>query len=225
MGNSIFVSIRATLGASVALFALGCGSAAAPVAEESERAEGPDSVGAALVAIDPDADPCALVRCVAGTHCEPDGDGAQCVADVFCGGIAGFACPGAGQCVDDVTDDCDPADGGADCGGMCVCNSLALCIEGSHFDDSPGVCGCVEDYNPCAATTCPVGNDCVVQDGEAQCVEQYNPCAAVLCLQGTQCVVVDDEARCVPQKPHGHHGHHGRGHHRHHGKGRHGHQR
>jgi hypothetical protein len=38
----------------------------------------------------------------------------------FCGGIAGIACPTGYTCVDDKTDSCDPAAGGADCGGICV---------------------------------------------------------------------------------------------------------
>ena len=39
---------------------------------------------------------------------------------VFCGGFAGVACPSGFACVDDPSDSCDPAAGGADCGGMCV---------------------------------------------------------------------------------------------------------
>lgn len=38
----------------------------------------------------------------------------------MCGGIAGFSCPGDMKCVDDPSDDCDPAKGGADCAGICV---------------------------------------------------------------------------------------------------------
>lgn len=37
-----------------------------------------------------------------------------------CGGIAGTACPTGKMCVDDPSDDCDPAKGGADCSGICV---------------------------------------------------------------------------------------------------------
>jgi hypothetical protein len=179
------------LSAAGALLVVGCGAAPSTAVGDTEQQ------GDELVAVDPDLDACATVRCIAGTHCEAQGDQAQCVPDVFCGGIAGMACPGAGQCVDDPTDDCDLENGGADCGGNCQCISLALCIQGYHFDTSPEVCGCVEDYNPCAAT---------------------------LCLQGTECVVKGDEAVCVPQnpKPPKHHGHghhhrhgHGRGHHRH----------
>lgn len=38
----------------------------------------------------------------------------------MCGGIAGFPCPAGKRCVDDPSDDCDPARGGADCSGICV---------------------------------------------------------------------------------------------------------
>lgn len=37
----------------------------------------------------------------------------------MCGGIAGFRCPEGQVCVDDPTDDCDPASGGVDCSGIC----------------------------------------------------------------------------------------------------------
>jgi len=86
-------------------------------------------------------DRCSRVRCRAGTHCE---DG-TCVPDepkVFCGGIAGIPCPGAGQCIDDPSDNCDPRNGGADCGGMCVCNVIGLCLPPGQWSSSPEVCGC-----------------------------------------------------------------------------------
>jgi len=38
----------------------------------------------------------------------------------MCGGIAGFLCPEGQICVDDPTDSCDPANGGADCIGICT---------------------------------------------------------------------------------------------------------
>lgn len=37
-----------------------------------------------------------------------------------CGGYAGIACPSGFTCVDDLTDDCDPIAGGADCTGICT---------------------------------------------------------------------------------------------------------
>ena len=37
-----------------------------------------------------------------------------------CGGFVGTRCADGTVCVDDPTDDCIPAQGGADCGGLCV---------------------------------------------------------------------------------------------------------
>jgi hypothetical protein len=42
------------------------------------------------------------------------------VTGQFCAGIAQFPCPEGFACVDDPRDDCDPAAGGVDCGGVCV---------------------------------------------------------------------------------------------------------
>ena len=60
-----------------------------------------------------------------------------------CGGFAGLPCPGAGSCVDNPTDGCDPANGGSDCASMCTCSVEGLCYEGTHWDSSPEVCACV----------------------------------------------------------------------------------
>jgi Kazal-type serine protease inhibitor domain len=39
----------------------------------------------------------------------------------FCGGIAGISCKNPNEiCIDDPNDNCDPNQGGADCGGICV---------------------------------------------------------------------------------------------------------
>jgi hypothetical protein len=44
-----------------------------------------------------------------------------CVGEKLCGGFAGFKCDNPGQvCVDDPRDDCDPLNGGSDCGGLCA---------------------------------------------------------------------------------------------------------
>jgi len=124
---------------------------------------------------DPAADPCAAVRCAAGTHCEaPDGK-AVCTPDVptgpFCGGFAGFACPGFGECVDNPNDGCDPNNGGADCGGNCACVERVFCVQGKVFDSSPDVCACVDPApNPCAAVLCQQGSQCQVQGGKGVCV-------------------------------------------------------
>ena len=67
---------------------------------------------------------CATVRCAGDTRCEETHGRASCVPIMrpragFCGGIGGIRCPGGGRCVDDPGDDCDPARGGRDCGGVC----------------------------------------------------------------------------------------------------------
>jgi hypothetical protein len=102
--------------------------------------------------------PNACFAAVAGTSVASQG---ACPVKQFCGGIAGIRCPGAGKCVDDPSDSCDPTSGGADCGGMCVCIQNVLCVRGSHFDSSPAVCACVP--NPgvsCGAVTCPANTYC-----------------------------------------------------------------
>ena len=190
----------------------------------------------ACVPEEPEADPCATVRCAAGTHCEVVGDGAICAPDEnpcnltdcppgtvcevqgseavctpaqseapFCGGIAAFPCPGAGSCVDDPSDDCDPERGGADCGGVCDCGRvLLLCIAGTVFDDSPDVCACVPgepEADPCAAVRCAAGTHCEVVDDGAICAPDENPCNLADCQPNTVCEVQDGEAVCVPSEP------------------------
>lgn len=53
--------------------------------------------------------------------CGPACDGLGiCVKDKMCGGFVGIRCGSGQTCVDDPRDDCDPKNGGADCGGLCV---------------------------------------------------------------------------------------------------------
>ena len=61
-------------------------------------------------------------QCPSGYNCSHIGVnpdvGGKCVQ--FCGGIAGFQCHEPTEvCVDNPNDSCDPAHGGADCGGIC----------------------------------------------------------------------------------------------------------
>jgi hypothetical protein len=86
---------------------------------------------------------CAKTRCDAG-RCTVDVK--PCVDPPACGGIAGSTCPPGTACVDDPADDCDPRNGGADCGGICV------------PDDGPRRCG--------GPDVCPPGYECVGIDGE-----------------------------------------------------------
>ena len=80
----------------------------------------------------------------------------------FCGGIAGFPCPDGQTCIDDPSDNCDPQNGGADCGGICV-----------------------QETNPCAAILCPVGTECVAKGDSASCVPQR--CGNTVCGVGMVC--------------------------------------
>lgn len=123
-----------------------------------------------------------LFVCLAFAGCDP---GTPPDAP-FCGGIAGFPCPGNGQCVDDPSDDCDPNHGGADCGGLCLCSPVGKCSAGSHWDAAPEVCACVSDTSACAAVLCPVGTLCLVDDGQARCVGG-EACGKTTCGPGTEC--------------------------------------
>lgn len=90
----------------------------------------------------------------------------------FCGGIAGIQCPAGKDCVDDPNDSCDPAHGGADCGGICVVIQSPDAGHQPHGNDAgvPASCGgfvanpaqcpsgyaCVDDPNSCSmAVDCP----------------------------------------------------------------------
>lgn len=148
-------------------------------------------------------DPCAVVRCEGGTHCVAQGNTATCEPNVFCGGIAAFPCPGAGQCLDDPNDDCDPENGGADCGGVCDCSGVsALCIEGTVFDPSPEVCTCVEQApeNPCNLIDCQSGYICQLNNGEPVCVAPVS-CGGITgegCAGAGECVD-DPTDDCDPE--------------------------
>jgi hypothetical protein len=83
-------------------------------------------------------------RCEDAEAAEADAgvEDAATVEPTGCGGIAAFECPGAGTCEDDPEDDCDPMSGGADCGGVCQCNVLGVCIAPAVWNASPDVCAC-----------------------------------------------------------------------------------
>jgi hypothetical protein len=57
--------------------------------------------------------------------CSASGGAGSVCAATQCGGFAGLPCGKGEECIDDPTDDCDPNNGGADCGGICVPESAA----------------------------------------------------------------------------------------------------
>jgi hypothetical protein len=100
-----------------------------------------------------------------------------------CAGFAGVPCNGAAECVDDPSDDCDPKNGGADCGGLCECNVEGLCAEGHHWNSSPEVCDCVPDAADgvaCGNNTCAKGEVCC-NESCGICTEPDGFCTEQLC--------------------------------------------
>lgn len=77
-----------------------------------------------------------------------------------CGGIAGIPCPAGFTCVDNPRDSCDPAHGGADCGGVCVRKATPS--------------------NPCARIRCASGTVCCRRCG-GMCLPPEVPCGSVMC--------------------------------------------
>jgi hypothetical protein len=59
---------------------------------------------------------CGGVAACSGAEMPPDDGG----VGSLCGGFAGLPCDEGLTCVDDPRDTCDPDNGGADCGGVCV---------------------------------------------------------------------------------------------------------
>src|SRR5262249_11695483 len=130
---------------------------------------------------------CETTQCADGQRCEmrpvvcitdPCPEIPSCVSDNgLCGGFAGLACPRGLQCVDDRGDDCDPNNGGADCGGVCTCVENVLCPVNQKFDSSLDVCACVPDE--CAAVDCAQGSRCEIQDGKPACVADGPTCGGI----------------------------------------------
>jgi hypothetical protein len=70
--------------------------------------------------------------------CSQNGGAGNVCAPKFCGGFGGLPCTNANEeCIDDPNDSCDPKNGGADCGGICVPKST-----------------------PCGPTSCGAGEVC-----------------------------------------------------------------
>jgi hypothetical protein len=144
-------------------------------------------------AIPTEPNPCAAALCPQGTVCMPRQvtcvrapcpPVAECVPQVRCGGIAGIRCPGAGTCEDDPTDTCNPATGGADCGGLCICKQPAECPPDRIWNNNPKVCACV-----LVSTVERCGNN-LCGEGEYCC----NPSCGVCAPKGGAC----DAIRCEP---------------------------
>lgn len=79
---------------------------------------------------------------------------------VSCGGLAGKPCPDGMTCVDDPSDDCDPAKGGADCMGICEKSDAPVSCGGFAGKPCPDGMTCVDDPS----------DDCDPTKGGADCI-------------------------------------------------------
>ena len=93
----------------------------------------------------------------------------------FCGGFAAIQCPEGLLCVDDPNDSCDPRQGGADCGGVCVDpdEKKPKC----DYKD-PNYSYVSRDPNECPAIlfTCPEGSTAFFNDCGCGCLNQSRTC-------------------------------------------------
>jgi hypothetical protein len=170
--------------------------------------------------------PCAAVLCPVGSMCvvvaPPCVPGARCPLQGTCvpqnapgcGGIAGIPCPGAGKCVDDPSDSCDPNNGGADCGGICQCLPIP-CPSNAPFNSDPAVCACANIPPPpppvhcggIAGIQCPGGGRCV--DDPSDGCDPNNggaDCGGICqCVETVSCIIGDvfdsspGVCTCVPK--------------------------
>jgi hypothetical protein len=136
--------------------------------------------------------PCDL-ECDPGQHCEyvevqciraPCPPQPECVGNTRCGGFGGFGCPGAGECFDDPNDDCDPQNGGADCGGLCECAASGDCPGGATWNASASVCACEDATGggeQCGNATCPKGEQCC-NASCGLCAPPGGACIQIACL-------------------------------------------
>ena len=115
-------------------------------------------------------DGCYTNRCLPWDRC---GEPLPAPEPARCGGFAGFECPEGEQCFDDPRDDCDPANGGADCIGVCVAGA-AVCspVEPGEYGDCRAVIGYARGARGCVAVSgCECDLTCVgrVFADEASC--------------------------------------------------------
>jgi eight-cysteine-cluster-containing protein len=85
----------------------------------------------------------------------------------FCGGFAGLPCPEGQICVDDPSDDCDPAAGGADCGGICVADPCPDADRDGRCDGADPECNADGSLLMCRRLPpdCPRGTVPEVREG------------------------------------------------------------
>jgi hypothetical protein len=113
-----------------------------------------------------------------------------CAADVgssedalrqTCGGIAAIVCPEGYSCVDNPRDNCDPALGGADCGGICrrTRRERNRC---DYNDPTKNYVGTSVEQCSLIRFTCEPGTSYFADDCGCGCQDSCN--ATGLCIEG-----------------------------------------
>ncbi len=108
-----------------------------------------------------------------------------CTGPGFCGGIAGFSCPPGSTCIDDPKDDCDPNQGGADCGGVCVREEEPQRCGGFTGEPCPAGYECLDDAR----------DDCDPAAGGADCPGICRPAPSPVCTSDADCPVIGAPCR------------------------------
>ncbi len=106
----------------------------------------------------------------------------------FCGGIAAFPCEDGQTCVDNPFDSCDPNNGGADCGGICLPQTQCL-YNGRFYDDGEGF----PSSDGC--------NTCSCSGGNVRCTLRACPapdCRTTGCGTGQYCSYCWTKFQCIP---------------------------
>jgi hypothetical protein len=112
----------------------------------------------------------------------------------FCGGIAGIPCAEGSLCVDDPHDDCDPSQGGADCGGICRKEKNPACTgrePGQRYvSRDPDQCALIRFK--CAEGFIPFFNDCGCGCQKQKKACDYNdPNRSYISRDPAECVLID----------------------------------
>jgi hypothetical protein len=94
----------------------------------------------------------------------------------FCGGFAAISCPEGLVCVDDPNDSCDPTQGGADCGGVCVDPDAQKKPKCDYKD--PNLSYVSRDPKECPAILfrCPEGSTAFFNDCGCGCKNLSGAC-------------------------------------------------
>jgi hypothetical protein len=112
----------------------------------------------------------------------PCGAGEDCLR---CAGFLGLPCPDGYLCIDDPNDSCDPAGGGADCGGLCILDGSPQCRADSDCPAVRAPCqSCPDGSEACPRSFCENGSCRVVFETCAGLPPTPTPISEGFCYRG-----------------------------------------